>query len=154
MSVYLRFCLAGLSVAAVASGCSGTSHSGTRTATNASPPASSPVADTTPRPTGVPPEAARIVANRTFAATAPGAEAPQLYAMGCKGGVLTIITSQVLQLYAELPCDRAVPDSVAAKFIGHPVEIRVVFGQAVNLYLDSSVAGSIQFTIGRIWVKG
>ena len=152
MSVWLRLCLVALGFAAITSGCSGKSHPSSGTAAS-SPIAGSPAVDATPRPSGVPADATPIAASRTFAGPA-GAQPPHLYAMDCKDGVLRIVTSQTLQMYAELPCDRAVPANVANQFIGAPVQLRVEFGNATKIYVARPGGASIEYTVGRVWVKG
>ncbi len=151
-----RMFLAGVATAAaVLTGCSGGSHAGTRTAPAASA-TRQPGPDDGARPAGVPPDASLIRADRTFGAdprTPVQGAPPLLFSLGCKDGVLSIITSQIVQLYAELPCDRAVPQDVADRFAGQPVRLRLVVGGAVKLYIDSPAAGTIEFTITRAWAK-
>jgi hypothetical protein len=141
--------------AAVLLGCSGGSHTGTRTAPSAPGSAAAtrqPPPDDGTRPTGVPAEAVPLRADRTFGADPATPGAPLLYLLDCRAGVLTVITSQVVRLYAELPCDRAVPQNVVDRFSGQPVRLRLAFGDAVKLYVDSPVAGTIEFTVTRTWM--
>ena len=160
MVTSLRMFLAGVAAAALVTGCSGGSDSSTAKTPGApvSPTATrQPVQDDGSRPAGVPPEAVLVRADRTFGADlrtpVQGAEPPHLFYLGCKDGVLSVVTSQIVQLYAELPCDRAVPQDVADRFVGHAVRIRLVFGDTVKLYIDSPAGGSIEFTITRAWAK-
>ena len=155
-----RVFLAGVAAAALVTGCCGGSHAGAPTAPVARISATvtrQPGPGDGSRPAGVPTEAALIRADRTFGADlqtpAQGGQPPQLFFLGCKDGVLTVITSQIVQLYAELPCDRAVPQNVADRFVGHPVQLRLTLGDVVKLYIDSPVAGTIEFSITRAWVK-
>ena len=160
MATRVRLFLVGVAAAAVVTGCSGGSQAGTPSAPAARASATvtrQPPPDDGSRPPGVPPEAVLIRADRTFGGDprtpAPDGHSPQLYVMGCKDGVLSVITSQIVQLYAELPCDRAVPQDVADRFAGQPVRLRLVFGDALKLYIDSPIAGTIEFTTTRAWVK-
>ena len=96
-----------------------------------------------------------IDTDRSFGAGAstPGAAPPQLFFLGCKDDVLAVITSQIVELYAALPCDRAAPKDVVDRFVGRPVTVRIIIGQAEKLRLESPTAGTLEFTIDGAWVK-
>ena len=103
------------------------------------------------------PGTARIVGEEralgSAASTPEGSDEPHLYfAMSCADDVLTIATSRET-VYAELPCDRALPGEAAARFQGLPVLIRIVPSEPGKLYLDSATAGSAEFTVGRVWLE-
>ena len=66
--------------------------------------------------------------------------------------MLAVATSQVLELYAELSCDGSVPESGASHFAGHPVRVRLTV-DTWKLYIDSPSAGTIEFTVMRVWAK-
>lgn len=106
--------------------------------------------DARPRPSPVPQSATQVLGSSQYGdPAASGTE--QLNALECAADVLAITTSTRV-VYAELPCDRALPADAAGRFIGHPVRVRVVPQQASKLYLDSQAAGSAEFTVGRVWV--
>jgi len=57
------------------------------------------------------------------------------------------------QLYAELPCDRALPQKVVGRFAHVPVRVRVVTAAPAKIYIESKTAGSAEFTVGRVWIE-
>lgn len=147
------FVLAALFLAAACSGGRGSS----RTAAPSTPvrsPASRPPATEPARPAAIPAEARFVSTDTTFngGAAQPASARPQLFTLACKDDVLAAVTSQIIELYARLPCDRAVPQQVADRFIGRHVTLRIVIGDAEKLYVDSD-AGTIEFTIEGAWVK-
>ena len=73
-----------------------------------------------------------------------------LYSQSCANGLLTIATTTGI-VYAELPCDRALPDDVVRRFLGKAVTIRIVPGDPGKLFVDSDTAGSVEFTVGGVW---
>ena len=72
--------------------------------------------------------------------------------MECRGDVLEVGTTRRV-IYAELPCDRALSDEQSKTFLSQPVHVRVVPVSPAKLYIDSTKAGSAEFTVGRIWVQ-
>jgi hypothetical protein len=107
-------------------------------------------ADTRARPAAVPTAAEQARAQLEVGADS-GGDAETLSSMSCADDLLTIKTSQHV-IYAELPCDRALPDANVKPFVGQPVHLRAVPSNPAKLYLDSSAAGSVEFTVGRVWV--
>ena len=107
-------------------------------------------ADTRARPAAVPATADQARGEVQLGAGS-GGDAETLASMSCADGLLTVRTSQHV-IYAELPCDRALPDANVKPFIGKPIHVRSVPTNPAKLYLDSSGAGSVEFTVGRVWV--
>lgn len=105
-------------------------------------------ADTRARPAAVPTAAAETRAEVELGAAS---DKETLSSMSCADGLLTITTSAHV-VYAELPCDRALPDTNVKPFVGQPIHVRAVPSDPAKLYLDSSAAGSVEFTVGRVWV--
>jgi hypothetical protein len=85
-------------------------------------------------------------------ASASGGDGEIFYSMGCADGVLVVVTSR-RALYAELPCDRALPQSTVDRFLGKPIAVRAVLSNPAKLFLNSEAAGSIEFTVGRVWLR-
>lgn len=112
--------------------------------------AATATADTRARPAAVPAAAGQARAEVELGA-ASGGDAETLASMNCDSGLLTITTSAHV-IYAELPCDRALPDANVKPFVGQPIHVRAVPSNPAKLYLDSSAAGSVEFTVGRVWV--
>jgi hypothetical protein len=109
-----------------------------------------------PRPAGVPQAAQPVVVDREFgSATAPAGADPSgtelFFSMSCVRDVLAVVTNQRV-LYAELPCDRALPESATSRFLGNPVQLRIALAEPAKLFLESAQAGSAQFTVGRMWM--
>lgn len=103
------------------------------------------------RPAGVPDTATQVREGLSVGDPAGGPAPLRFFAMTCDAGVMTVATDGLI-LYAELPCDRALPAEAVQTFLGKPVRIRVVFGQTgAKLYLESSEAGTAEFTVGSIW---
>lgn len=104
------------------------------------------------------PEAAELVdENIEFGQDAAAPDAPEdaahlFYAMTCVADVLTITTTKET-VYAELPCDRALPPEIAGRFAYVPVRLRVVTAAPAKLYIESETAGSAEFTVGRVWIE-
>ena len=112
--------------------------------------AATATADPRARPAAVPAKADQARAEVELGA-ASGGDAETLASMTCADGLLTIKTSQHV-IYAELSCDRALPDANVKPFVGQPIHVRSVPSNPAKLYLDSSAAGSVEFTVGRVWV--
>ena len=103
------------------------------------------------RPASVPP-AARFVADDTaFGAEGRTDDGRLFFSTCCTDCILTIVTTKET-IYAELPCDRALPQAAAARFLGQPVRARVAVSEPAKLFMQSTSAGSVEFTIGRAWV--
>jgi len=109
------------------------------------------------KPLGVP-YAARllaedlIVGERSVPPSSSGAS-NIFYSLRCEGDLLAIATTEVV-LYAELPCDRSLPDDVVRRFLTQPTTIRVRVGNPTKLYVNSVSAGSVEFSVGRVWLIG
>lgn len=101
------------------------------------------------RPAGVPADAVVVTASARYAA----AEAGALLRMSCAGGLLTVVATR-LELYAELPCERALPQEQVQPFLGVPIEVRISAGSGENkLRIASADAGLVEFSPGAIWVS-
>jgi hypothetical protein len=114
---------------------------------------STPSADASrPRPTAVPKAASLVSANVTFGSpdASDTTDSELFFSTSCTDDVLVVVTSR-RAIYAELPCDRALPASQSERFLGKPVQVRLVVANPSKLYLDSKAAGSVEFTVGRIW---
>ncbi len=139
---------AGLALAASAGACSGGGDDG--------PPAEDAAAVST-APTAVPRGAELIEENIELGQDAAAPDAPAdsahlFYAMTCVDDVVTITTTKET-VYAELPCDRSLPPEIVGRFAYVPVRIRIVTKEPAKLYLESSTAGSVEFTVGRVWIE-
>lgn len=118
-----------------------------------SDPPTAPTASANPEPTAavgpppaVPPDA-RLVDTNLFSS------GQTLVAMMCADGLLTIVTTRE-QLFVELPCDRALPESDVQRYLAQAVELDIRIQPPANkLILKSAVAGSVEFTTARIWRK-
>ena len=70
----------------------------------------------------------------------------------CSADIMTIVTSKET-VYALIPCDRALPPDVAARFAGVPVLIRVTPDSPPHkLYLESAAQGTAEFTVDGVWI--
>ncbi len=139
MKATWRFCGAGIVAAAVLfSACSGGDDGG----------------GSTPAPAVVPQSAHVVAGPEEIGAPdgPPNNGADHLFfSTSCEDDVLAVVTNQEV-VYAELPCDRAVPQEVAERFLGRPVRVRVVPSDPAKLYVESDAAGSLEFTVGRVWI--
>jgi hypothetical protein len=117
-----------------------------------------PAGDASPTAPGVPQRGAVLVdENIEFgqdeaAPDAPANSAHLFYAMTCADDVVAITTTKET-VYAELPCDRALPQEVVGRFAYVPVRVRIVTAAPAKLYIESKVAGSVEFTVGRVWIE-
>lgn len=106
-------------------------------------------------PAGVPNDATFVAKDLSLGVPGGAAETAAdqrlFFHIGCTDGILVIVTTRET-VYAELPCDRAVPRSIAERFLGKSVRIRVVT-KSSKLFVESTTAGSIEFTIGRAWIQ-
>ena len=139
MKAAWRFGAAAVAAAALFSACSGGGDDG---------------GATSPAPSSVPQSAHLVAGPEEIGAPdgPPGNGADHLFfSTSCEDDVLAVVTDQEV-VYAELPCDRAVPQEVAERFLGLPVRVRVVPSNPAKLYVESDVAGSLEFTVGRVWI--
>ncbi|HYM14306.1 MAG TPA: hypothetical protein VEZ14_01965 [Dehalococcoidia bacterium] len=113
-----------------------------------------PTADARPRPPGVPAGAVAVTGDITLGDPTGGAPATRqlFFSQSCSDNVLSIVTDRVV-IYAELACERALPQSSVRPFLGEAVRLRVAYGPPAKLYIDSRTAGSVEFTVGRLWLK-
>ncbi|MEX2247097.1 MAG: hypothetical protein WEC75_10460 [Dehalococcoidia bacterium] len=105
------------------------------------------------RPAVVPDVAEILRSNEEFgdpAATSDD-DAHRLFSITCADATMTIATTKEI-IYAELPCDRALPPPVVDRFAGDSVRVRVQIGEQIKLFFESSDGGSVEFTTGRIWI--
>jgi hypothetical protein len=105
------------------------------------------------RPAGVPEHARLVEENVTVGdpGSREGGETDHLFfSSTCTEDVVNVVSTDGT-FYAELPCDRAVPQETAGRFLGKSVQIRAVIGAPSKLFVDSAAAGTIEFTVGRIW---
>lgn len=120
-----------------------------------SPAASSATAtpDSRPRPKGVPADAQQLLADAQFGDAAnAGRNGQKLVSLSCKDSVITIaLTTNVF--FAELPCDRTLPEKNVKMFLGKPLLVRVVVAAPSKLHMQSNAAGTVEFTVGRVWVQ-
>ena len=80
-----------------------------------------------------------------------GGETEHLYfSSSCTDDVLAIVSTDGT-FWAELPCDRAIPQETSQRFLGKSVQIRAVPGEPAKLFVESAAAGTLEFTVGRIW---
>jgi len=107
-----------------------------------------------PRPGPVPADAQLVRQNVELGGTAStgGADSRLFYSGTCTGGVVTLTTTKET-VYAELSCDRFVPDSAIRRFLAAPVRIRIVPAKQNKLYVESDVGGTLEFTPARIWLE-
>ncbi|MBF6600130.1 MAG: hypothetical protein IVW36_06445 [Dehalococcoidia bacterium] len=150
----LALCAAGAAVLFVA--CSGSSPKPvprTDSLGTATVVAATTTPDPRPRPAGVPAQAQQLRAAAQYGDPAStDAATPKLTSIACSAGLMTITTTTAV-FYAELPCDRALPDSSVQPFVSNPLRVRVQIATASKLYLDSKAGGTAEFTVGRIWLQ-
>jgi hypothetical protein len=106
--------------------------------------------DPRPRPAQVASQASQVLGETEFGQA--GAANESLTSMQCRDGVLEVATTRRV-VYAELPCDRALSDAQSQTFLSQTVHVRVVPVSPAKLYINSTKAGSAEFTVGRIWVQ-
>ena len=109
------------------------------------------------RPAAIPPAAAAVTSDTELGHEAPPPDTDPgdihlLFAMSCATDILRIATTRET-VYAELPCDRALPADVANRFGGTPVRLRFAGSTPAKLYIDSKTAGSVEFTVGRVRIE-
>jgi hypothetical protein len=109
--------------------------------------------DNRPRPSGVPASAEQLRAGAEFGDPAStDASALKLFSLDCTADVITIATTGPV-FYAELPCDRSLPAMNVQPFLGKPVRVRAVIANPSKLYMESNTAGTVEFTVGRVWMQ-
>jgi hypothetical protein len=74
------------------------------------------------------------------------------YAQRCLNGILILATSRET-VYAELPCDRSLPETALHPFLGQPVRVRFAAGDPSRLFIESQTAGTVEFTVPGIWIE-
>ncbi len=117
-------------------------------------PAATATADAGPRPAGVPAQAQLLRSAAQYGDPAGSGSAgdERLNSLNCAKDLLTITTTKHI-VYAELPCDRSLPSKDAQAFLSQPVRVRAVIASPSKLYLESKTGGTVEFTIGRVWVR-
>lgn len=140
-------------VAMLAAACSGSSSPGAGSTQRSTLGVKTP--PEAAKPAAVPQEARQIRADLQVGerSVTPGSAqtATTFYSLRCQNGLLSIATTEAV-FYAELPCDRSLPDDVVRRFLAQPVTIRVKIGDPTKLYVDSAAAGSVEFTVGAVWI--
>lgn len=102
------------------------------------------------RPEAVPAGASEVRADVDLGAR-DAVGLPRVFSsQACDGDVLVIATT-LERVYAELPCDRALPEDVEARFIETEVSMRLRPGDG-KLFVSSEEGGSAEYTVGRIWL--
>jgi len=110
-------------------------------------------ADEGDRPAGVPADARLVTENVEVGdpGSREGGEADHLYfSSTCADDVVSVVCTDGT-FWAELPCDRAIPQETSDRFLGKSVQIRAVPGAPAKLFVESAAAGTLEFTVGRIW---
>jgi hypothetical protein len=105
-----------------------------------------------PRPAGVPESAEQVRSETVLRETDIDGRVRRLFAHDCMADVLTITTT-IESVYAELPCDRALPDEVVQGFLGEAVAVTLRPGGDGKLLLTAEDAGSAEYTTGRMWLQ-
>jgi hypothetical protein len=113
--------------------------------------------DADPRPAAVPASAELVDEDVTLGSpSSEGVDPAQvraLYHISCNGELLAVVTTREAA-FAELPCDRALPREIADTYLGLPVELRIQPADPAKLRIRSATAGSVEFTVGRVWMEG
>jgi hypothetical protein len=109
-----------------------------------------------PRPVGVPASAVPLLSDAEFGspsatADAGSADGELFYSESCTDDVLVLVTNRRV-VYAELACDRDLPPSARDAYLGKPLHLRIVVARKAKLYFDSATVGSVELTVGRIWL--
>ena len=126
-------------------------------------PASPAVGPTSPsrqnegaRPASLPADAMFVDSDLSVGQTSSGGllreQQHLLFTLGCSADLLSLITTHET-VYAELPCERSLPPNLLAPFTQQPVQIRVVIGAPSKLFFENSVQGSVEFTVGQVWIE-
>ena len=108
------------------------------------------------RPAGLPAGAVAVLSETQFGApdAAPGADSGavvRFFSLRCENSLLAIATTDGA-VYAELPCDRSLPESEVKRFLGEPLHLRIVVGSPGKLYLESATERTVEFTVGSVWI--
>lgn len=106
--------------------------------------------DGQPAPAGVPEDARAIEEDTIYAAESADGE-QLLFHLSCDADLLLIVTT-AKTIYAGLPCDRSLPRDVVERFLGKVVKISIRAGPPMKLFIESKVAGSVEFTVDGVWV--
>lgn len=105
-----------------------------------------------PRPAGVPESAEQVRSETVLRETDIDGRVRRFFAHDCIAGVLTITTT-IESVYAELSCDRALPEEIVRAFQGEPVAVMLRPDGDGKLLLTSEEAGSAEYTTGRMWLQ-
>lgn len=106
------------------------------------------------RPAALPDTAQHVTQQREFGALEEDASDNDVHVFvtsSCSDGLLTVETDKET-IYAELPCDRALPQETVDMFAGTPVHVRLVPGDPAKIFLEAPDGASVEFTPGNIWV--
>ena len=99
------------------------------------------------RPLAVPASAQTVKQNLVLGDVAEGIH--YFEGMHCDGGITTVSTSKEL-IYAEVPCDRMLPDATLNRLRGQVIRIRIVDGVMI---LEALFVGSFRLDVGRLWLE-
>lgn len=105
--------------------------------------------DATP-PAAVPPGAEPVREETVLGALSGEGEERRFVGSACADDVLVITTDREA-VYAELPCDRALPADVTGPFAGREVELRITTGEPRKVFLRIESGESAEFTVGGVW---
>jgi hypothetical protein len=120
-----------------------------------------------PRPTAVPTAASLIDGETSFGTADPLATAPPderlFYDMTCVDGLVQLTTTNET-VFAELPCDRFVDESVIGPFRATRIRVTICVPDSDcararqnedvgKLLIESPTGGSVEFTTGHIWIE-
>jgi hypothetical protein len=106
--------------------------------------------DGDPRPATVPRAAPEVRADVDLGERDQTGLARVFSSQACDDDVLVIATT-LETVYAELPCDRALPADVEARFVDTEVSIRLRPAEG-KVFVFSEEGGSAEYTVGRIWL--
>jgi hypothetical protein len=108
------------------------------------------------RPANLPAAARLVDSDLSVGQTSSGGLAREqqhlLFTLACSGDLLSLITTHET-VYAELPCERTLPPTLLAPFTQQPVQIRVRIGEPSKLFFENSVQGTVEFTVGQVWIE-
>lgn len=150
-TAHLAYAAVALALAAAAmAGCS--DGDGPEPAGGASPPSADGMQPgVAGRPPAVPASAEQVESATTFAPDSFGSS-EILTGVTCEANVLTIESAERV-VYAALPCDRALPPELLARFAGKAVRIEIESGEPAKLFLRSAEGESAEFTVDGVWVE-
>ena len=108
------------------------------------------------RPSNLPARARFVEMDLTVGETSTGGlpreQQHLLFTLDCSGDLLSLITTHET-VYAELPCERTLPATLLAPFQQQPVQIRVRIGEPSKLFFENSAQGTVEFTVGQVWIE-